>query len=40
MASIGNVSEDSDPPASDEISDLRAHIMRLEEQIKVSVGRK
>ena len=40
MASIGNLNEDSDPPASDEISDLRAHIMRLEEQIKVSVARK
>ena len=34
MPFFGSVSEDSDFPASDEISDLRLHIAKLEEQIK------
>ena len=35
MPSFGSVSEeDNDSPASDQTSDLRAHIAKLEEQIK------
>ena len=34
MPSFGSVSEESDSPASDEMSDLRVHIAKLEEQIK------
>ena len=34
MPSFDSVSEDSDSPASGEISDLRLHIAKLEEQLK------
>ena len=34
MPSFGSVNEESDSPTSDEMSDLRVHIAKLEEQIK------